>query len=1215
LLVSNWSTDTHVAGRYRLERIIGQGGMGQVHAAHDTLLQRQVAIKTLGEDATRDPVARARLRREALAAAALDHPFICKVFEVGEHEGRDFIVMEYVEGKTLDAVIAERSVTPRQLLEWAHELAQALDEAHRRGLIHRDLKPTNIMVTGHDHVKVLDFGIAKQTRAEGADTPTRAQSSGATEIGTRLGTLSYMSPEQVLGSSLDPRSDVFSLGVVFHELASGRHPFRKDQTAETMAAILRDPPASAVTELDAVPGFGHIVHRMLAKACAERYQTMRELTGELDALRSRGSSITPRSGETIAHGLREERTQMVAREVELAELARQLDTMLLGQGGLVLLGGEPGVGKTRLAREILRLARARGCFTGVGQCYEQEGAPPFGPHLEIMDQALRAVPQAVRISLGDSASELSLLYPSLRRQFPDIPEPPAIPAEQQRTVVFNAYVEYLRRASSKSPLVVLLDDLHWADEPTLQLLLHAAPHLGTMRTLCIGTYRDVELDTARPFARTLETLLRQRLAVRVGVKRLGASGVQQMLTTMSGSAPPAALVKVVHAETDGNPFFVEEVFHHLKEDGKLFDADGQWKANLRVEDLDVPEGVRLVISRRLDRLGEAARKLLAAAAVIGRSFPLDLLRAISDAVDEDTVFDVVEQAERAQLLQAERGRDARYTFVHELIRGTLLGGMALPRRQRMHLRVADAIERLRAASLDAHVSVLAHHLYQAGAAADADRAVRVLSSAMQKAYAAGAFEEALELAERLSSYDLAAGSFELATVEQTKADVLSSLGRPLDALAAAGRAMALWERLGNDAGIVRATMLQGIVHIWQAQAGAALAVTKRGLGALSPGATCERASLEAACAGGLAGAGQFAEATALIDQAARTASERQDSELAATVASFRATMSRCAGRWREAAQHAEHALHLFGDSYSSVRGGAAGERLLALWFTGDYAALERALPENEALARRIGQHGIAWLVDLMEASLALVRTGDLKAWQRFNQGEIEKPFQWQFVSHWFSADAAFMMGDTSEALAEMRGAVEGKPDPQLWTARQPEVALFAMYAWAGDHDRARALWREVAAEMPTADGEHVFGRWAGVHTAIPALSIMGERDSCAALYPAVEASLAQGCVFTSMAFGPTTPLLSAAISAEAAGLPDVARRHYEDALRLVTTAPIRHVIPAAKLWFGRHLAGQGGDDRARGLRMLKDAQQEFSALGMTLHREHAERWLTDAERA
>jgi predicted ATPase len=173
--------------------------------------------------------------------------------------------------------------------------------------------------------------------------------------------------------------------------------------------------------------------------------------------------------------------------------------------------------------------------------------------------------------------------------------------------VFSAYLEYIRRATEKSPAVVLLDDLHWADDPTLQLMSHLAPHLPSMRLLVVGTYRDVELDVNRPFAKTLETLLRQRLASRISLRRLNESGVQEMLSAMSGSAPPSGLAKIVFRETEGNPFFVEEVYQHLAEEGKLFDDAGRWKESLRVDAIDVPEGVRLVIGRRLDRLGEKPR--------------------------------------------------------------------------------------------------------------------------------------------------------------------------------------------------------------------------------------------------------------------------------------------------------------------------------------------------------------------------------------------------------------------------------------------------------------------------------------------------------------------------------------------------------------------------------------------------------------------------------
>ena len=212
-----------LAGRYRILSPLGAGGMGEVFLAEDTSLQRRVAVKLLPAAVESDRLARERFRREALSAAALDHPFICKIHEIGEADGRLFIVMEYVEGETLHAAAGRELLPMRQVIEIANELAEALDAAHRRSIIHRDLKPANVMVTPQGHVKVMDFGLAKQMdgrpRASG-QTPTLLTGSG-----TRLGTPAYMSPEQVLGAPLDPRSDIFSLGIMLHELATGAHPF------------------------------------------------------------------------------------------------------------------------------------------------------------------------------------------------------------------------------------------------------------------------------------------------------------------------------------------------------------------------------------------------------------------------------------------------------------------------------------------------------------------------------------------------------------------------------------------------------------------------------------------------------------------------------------------------------------------------------------------------------------------------------------------------------------------------------------------------------------------------------------------------------------------------------------------------------------------------------------------------------------------------------
>jgi predicted ATPase len=423
---------------------------------------------------------------------------------------------------------------------------------------------------------------------------------------------------------------MFSLGVLLHELTTGAHPFLRADAAETMAAILRDPPSSGRRDVNAVSGLDVLLQRMLAKVSSDRVQTMSELRVELEALRERAWLATSPAQTAIGGAVeRSERTQFVGREAEATELRRLLDRMLAGHGDVALVGGEPGIGKTRLARELLREARSRGCLCLTGHCDEMAGAPPFAPFIETMEEAVRVGPQAVRTALGDVAPEIATIVPSLRRSFPDIAPSPELPPDQQRRLVFSAYVDYVRRATQTSPIVVLFEDLHWADEPTLQLLMHLAPHVASLRLLVVGTYRDVELDVTRPFAQTLET--------RITLRRMTESGVQEMLAGMSGSAPPSGLSQAVFKETEGNPFFVEEVYQHLAEEGRLFDTTGAWRADLRMGAIDVPEGVRLVIGRRLDRLGEQARKVLTAAAVIGRTFPIDVLQAVVDISDDEVL--------------------------------------------------------------------------------------------------------------------------------------------------------------------------------------------------------------------------------------------------------------------------------------------------------------------------------------------------------------------------------------------------------------------------------------------------------------------------------------------------------------------------------------------------------------------------------------------------
>jgi len=268
---------------YRILEKIGDGGMGEVFLAEDTHLNRKVALKFLSEYLQRDDVAQKRFLREAQSAAALDHPYICKIYEVGEADGKNFIAMEYVKGQTLKERMLEGPVPLKQTLQIGMEIAEALEEAHKAGIAHRDLKPANIMRTSGGHVKLMDFGLAKKILDE--EGTEQDITSALTREGTTLGTLAYMSPEQLRGKKVDTRSDIFSFGIVLYELLSGIHPFRRPKQVDTTDAILREDPAplSRYTE-DTADLLQHTVEKMLEKNPDNRYQTVHEVRSNLKKL-------------------------------------------------------------------------------------------------------------------------------------------------------------------------------------------------------------------------------------------------------------------------------------------------------------------------------------------------------------------------------------------------------------------------------------------------------------------------------------------------------------------------------------------------------------------------------------------------------------------------------------------------------------------------------------------------------------------------------------------------------------------------------------------------------------------------------------------------------------------------------------------------------------------------------------------------------------------
>jgi tetratricopeptide (TPR) repeat protein len=1177
--------------------------MGRVYLSRDTRLERDVAIKVLPPDLVQDAVARERLRREALAAAALDHPFVCKVFEVGDEGGDLFIIMELVTGETLHDLIAKGPLPAGQAVEIAEEIAEALEAAHDLRLVHRDLKPANVMTTTRGHVKVMDFGLAKMMGSdEGAETQLEQKPvAQLTDRGSRVGTPAYMSPEQIAGDAVDHRSDIFSFGVLLAELVTGVHPFSRTTVAGTIAAVLGDPPVVGHAKAPDVPSsLRAVIHRMLQKLPQERYQSMREVRRDLEGLRGARSSSDGLLGgvSPVGHRGRPQRWPMVGRDTERAELMARLEDALAGRGSLVLIGGEPGIGKTRLTEELLAEARRRGAFCLVGHCYEGEGAPPYVPFVEITEHTARTVPPAaLRAVLGDSAPEIAKLMPALRQMFPDIPAALVLPAEQQRRFFFNAYRDFVERSCRANPIAVVFEDLHWADEPTLQLLLHVAQGMASLPLLIVGTYRDVELDVTRPFARTLETLLRQRLASRMTLRRLPAEGVAELLTVMSGRTAPASLARVIFRETEGNPFFVEEVFQHLSEDGQLFDASGAWKQDLRVESLQVPEGVRLVIGRRLERLSDATRKILTTAAVIGRAFSLTLLEAIEDA-GGDAALDAVEAAEQAHLLSGQAGsRDSRYVFAHELIRQTLIDSLSLPRRQRLHSRVAAAIERLHAGALESHVSALAHHLYQAGAASDPDKTIDYLIRAADQARAGAAHEEALACVDNALSLREGPETAQIAELQERRGFTLRSLGRP-EALETMAKAAGLWHQLGDDDRAALVTGELGNTRLWMMDNTTARSEFNEALGAYSKMSNGSRAMLHYYRAVSNFATGRMDDAAEDIEtgDALRVpgAVPLLDYAAASTKANFCWAQLQCE------------------ESVAFAREAGAGFAALGdLWreaditwtipfnlaFLGRPGESDAASREFEQKTERIGHLGARWVVTHTRSVVAAAK-GDMAASDQVSReaAELGRRFgiPWVYHTDAFRASIAIWEGREDEGLAELRRiALVERPDNYWYPVARAQL-FEALSVLAPDEARD---WhrRDPVVTVPRRKREGS-GYWTSSMLALAALARLGLRDDVVALAPNVDELMSRKLVFPG---GWMLPLKAyAGIASWHAGRWDDADAAFQRAVQDVDTMPSEFQRAQTREWFAKMLLVRGhSGDEARARQLIEESLEICQALG------------------
>ena len=712
--------------RYRLENEIGRGGMGIVYRATDLELKRPVAVKVLSESAL--PEARQRLMREARAAAALNHPHIISVHDVGESEGTPFFVMELVQGPSL------AQAPPTELsgiVEIASQICTALDHAHSSNIVHRDLKPENVLLSGSGapSVKLADLGLALP-----------GYGARISRSGLIVGTASYMAPEQALGQKVDARTDLYALGVLLYQLTTGRLPFAADNPLAVVSQHVHAPVVPPrVLRPDLPRKLEAVILRLLQKNPADRFSSALETAAALaDSLTSADAVEESEAVDSVAILDALSRGRLVGRVSELAEARELWRHAREGHGHAILFSGEPGAGKSRLARELTIQAAVDGAVVLRGGCYEYEATTPYLPFVEAFRRWVREQKDDadLRTALGDSAAQIAKLAPEIESRLGPFPAPHDLPPHEERLLFFDAVAQVFANLAQRNGLLFYADDLHWADRGTLWLLAHLLRQTREERVFMVGCYRETELDRAHPLAKALVDWNRERLITRITLRRFDAAETSAQLGALLGEEVSAEFGTAVHRETEGNPFFVEEVLKALIEQGSLHRESGRWK-RCHLHELVIPQSMKEAIGNRLNRVSSQANEVLRAAAVLGKTFRFEELKATAANSSEDELLDALDESTGAQLIVA--GNDESFTFTHDKIREVLYEELNPIRRRRLHRNAAEGLER-HCGPGGCAVERLAYHYIHAG---EYEHALKYAKQAAREAVRLFAFDEAI----------------------------------------------------------------------------------------------------------------------------------------------------------------------------------------------------------------------------------------------------------------------------------------------------------------------------------------------------------------------------------------------------------------------------------------------------------------------------------------
>jgi tetratricopeptide (TPR) repeat protein len=673
-----------VAGRFEVLREIGRGGFARVFEARDRVLSRPVALKLLKRRRRLNDSELELFYREARATARLNHPNIVTAHDWGAWNDAPFLVLELLDGEPLQTHLARGPLSEQRAWQIATEVAQALVYAHSSGVLHLDLKSQNVFVLRDGRVKVLDFGMAGLDWDE--DVPGRlARVAG--------GTPATMAPEQeqVGGVSTDARADIWAVGVVLHQMIFGRLPAKLAPDAER--APVPDGTSRRVEK---------VLARTLCRDPQARYPDAGTLLAALaehsrpdSRRRAVPAAPRPRAPLLAVEG------PLVGRTDELRQLTDSYQAARGGQAQVVIVEGEPGIGKTRLVAEFLAWAAAQDADTLMGRAFETGGRLPYQPLLDALRSRIERE-EALDELLGDVwLVELSRLFVELRERYPDLP--PSSPDEMTaRSRLFEALARLGTALAARAPVVLLVDDLQWTDAASLDVLHYSAKRWaesGTSVLVLLAMRSEAESSLVE----WLAGLQRDVKVTRLALRPLSYPDTLRFVSTLRDSNPrPSSeestladleeLARWIFAETGGHPFFMAETLRALIGRGRLAGLDVAG-ATKELRDFVAP-GVKQVVSARLSRLSIAGRGLICAGAVLGKAFTFEDVSRVAD-LSEAEALPALDELLRAHLLRertANVDAPTAYAFSHDKIRDVAYSEAGDARRRVFHRRALEALE-------------------------------------------------------------------------------------------------------------------------------------------------------------------------------------------------------------------------------------------------------------------------------------------------------------------------------------------------------------------------------------------------------------------------------------------------------------------------------------------------------------------------------------------